>query len=421
MKKLFKYIFLLAAVLAFAPVAFADGDEDDKTKDIVLSKSISEVDHETGIYTLTLESYLKGSAEAKPVDIVLVLDVSGSMAFSMAGKEDGSNARIKALRTAVKAFINTINKHDKYVDWNKDNPKTMRPNRLKDRISIIKFAGNGWGRGGSEKDLNEAQYSNRNANYYAYANIDGESQNASQLVKNLTLLDDNNTALTGAVDNLSPLGATAADFGLLKATHVFNDSDNKDKVPFNTNKVVIFFTDGDPTYGYAFDRGVAGYAINAAKKLKDSGATIYSVGVFSGTPSNAVNTYMNNVSSNSPNASATVYSTNKYDGWGDVTSYGRADYDDFTAEPSNDGYYMVATDQDALKQIFIKIADNIAARDDLTSGTTVQDFVTSTFKLPANANIINVYTYNYIAENSWSLEGLWASSSRESDADKIKI
>ncbi len=428
MKKIYRFILLLAAVFAFAPVASAEGDEDDKSKDIVLSKSISPVDHETGIYKLTLDSYLKGSAEAKPADIVLVLDVSGSMNDNMAGGGN-SGERISALKEAVNAFILTIDKHDYYVDWNKDHPTTPRGQRLGDRISIIKFAGNGWGKGGSEKDLHEAQYSQPNQNYYAYDDIYinstlHQNQNATQLVKNLTLLDGTNQQLTQAVSRLNPNGSTAADYGLLKASHVLNAEDNGSKTPFNDNKVVIFFTDGDPTYGTGFDRGVAGNAINAAKKLKDAGAIVYSVGVFSGTPSNEVNTYMNSVSSKYPKASANVISYNKYSSsWGQIyiSEAGRATYDAHNEGPSNDSFYMVATNRDALKQIFIRIADSIAARDDLTSGTTVQDFVTSSFKLPANANTINVYTYNYIGENSWSREGLWASSSRESDADKIKI
>lgn len=434
MKTIYKYLFTLLAAFAFAPMGWAD---EDPAKDLVLTKSIK-ADPDNERHILTLESYLKGSADAKPVDIVMVLDVSGSMGYSM-----GSTTRMAALKSAVKSFITVMDQNDEYVDWYKGEnavikrKKDGKEARLGNRISIIKFGGPRWGYtvSGSgyyqtrtevdEKDLNVCQYDDYNRNYYAYYSLWNNLANCTQLVKNLTTLSSNNTGLTNAVDQLSAYGSTAANRGLLKATHVFSETDNSDYKPFS-NKVVVFFTDGAPTYSAVdFDYGVAGDAINAAKTLKDGGAVVYSIGVFGeDNPGDPINSYMNNVSSNYPEASARNVQLPDMDTYGDS---GSATYDRHNNAPSKDGYYMTASSPEDLNNIFIKIAEAAAARTDVTQETAVQDFVTKSFKLPAgNLGIVNVYTYDCNGVDSddnftWNNKTPWASSNNASDADKISI
>lgn len=438
MKTIYKYLFTLLAVLSFAPMGWAD--DDPKAKDLVLTKSIrAEGEH----HILTLESYLKGSADAKPVDIVLVLDVSGSMRFNMNGTQTSNvpvaDQRITALKNAVNSFINVIDKNDEYVDWYNGNSASIKRKkgnveaRLGNRISIVKFANDDYGyeyksrswQEVSDSDLHECQYDNPydewfpdvNLNYYAYA--DG---NCTQLVKNLTFLSAGKTVLTTAVSKLTANGATAANYGLKKAKYVFDEAVNGEKAPFYDNKVVVFFTDGDPTYYQNFNKGVAGDAINAAKGLKDAGAVIYSVGVFGNNVSDAKHSFMNNVSSNYPDAKAenVVLPRSGSDSGGSST------YTAHTEKPDKSGYYMTASSSEDLNSIFIKIAESAAARTDVTQETAVQDFVTKSFKLPAgNFGVVNAYTYDCTGVDdsgnfTWSTtKTSWANST--TDTDKITI
>ncbi len=426
MKTIYKYLFTLLAALSFAPMGWAD--DDPKAKDLVLTKSIrSEGEH----HILTLESYLKGSADAKPVDIVLVLDVSGSMSDPM-----GSSTRIQSLKTAVNSFITVMDRNDEFVDWyNGGNASIKRSSRLGNRISIVKFASDDYGYKYSnrrrveveEDDLNECQFDDYEDDYFAYVNDyyyspNQNTYNCTQLVKNLTSLSSNNTALTTAVSSLYATGATAADFGLKKATYVFSETANSEYKPFN-NKVVVFFTDGSPTYANGFDYWVAGSAINAAKVLKDGGAVVYAVGVFNSSDDN-INSYMNNVSSNQPDAEAELGEEPYYE-WG-YYHQGTATYDSDTRAPSSDGYFMTASTPSDLNNIFIKIAEAAAARTDVTQETAVQDFVTKSFKLPAgNLGIVNAYTYDCTGVDgsgnyTWSTTKTpWANST--TDTDKITI
>ncbi len=420
MKTIYKYLFTLLAAFTFAPTGWAD---EDPAKDLVLTKSIK-ADPANERHILTLESYLKGSADAKPVDIVLVLDVSGSMKNPM-----GSSTRIQSLKTAVNSFITVMDCNDEFVDWyNGSKASIKRSSRLGNRISIVKFADDDYGsvKNGSrwydvdESDLHECQYTSSKQSYYAYNDYD---YNCTQLVKNLTTLSSDNSVLTKAVGNLAPTGATAANFGLTKAKYVFDAVENSQKAPFN-NKVVVFFTDGAPTYFREFNSGVAGAAINVAKALKDNGAVVYSVGVFEqSNPGSQINSYMNSVSSNYPNAKADNVSlpSSGSDRGGSST------YTSHPEGPDKSGYYMTASSPEDLNSIFIKIAEAAAARTDVTQETAVQDFVTKSFKLPAgNLGIVNVYTYDCNGVDSdgnftWNNKTSWASSNNASDKDKISI
>ena len=131
----------------------------------------------------------------------------------------------------------------------------------------------------------------------------GYQYNYTQTIAGMTTVtDDSLGSLTGAVDALTPGGATAADKGMEMAQDILGQTDS------GRNKAVIFFTDGEPTYGSSFTSSVANSAVQTAKELKDGGTTIYSIGVFSGADpsdtSGRSNAYMNGVSSNYPNAQA---------------------------------------------------------------------------------------------------------------------
>lgn len=278
-------------------------------------KTIAKKKGANDTYTLNLNVTGKRSSTSQtvsqPVDIALVLDVSGSMSETM-----GETTKLAALKKAAKEFLtNTTNKNAAIAD-----------NGNKIRVSLVKFA--------SDK-------SNRVGNDMHWWN-----GNYTQIVSNLT--DDMN-ALSASVDALQAGGATRADYGLEKANAVLAGA------RANAKKVVVFFTDGEPNSHSGFDDGVADTAVKNAKTLKDSGTTIYSVGVFSkADPSDTsgnFNAYMNAVSSNYPKATT---------------------YRNLGTRVDGGNYYMIASNSEGLSKVFDNIQQTITSTNGYT-GVTIQD------------------------------------------------
>lgn len=276
--------------------------------------------NEDGTYTVALNvtgAKSAGTGEIvtnQPLDIVLVLDVSGSMAEKIAS---GWNqpTKIDSLKTAVNKFINaTAAENAKITDQSQRN-----------RIALVKFAG-------TEKT------SVGNDTYW-------QGYNYTQIVSNLT---DEVSGLTNTVKGLRASGATSADYAFDRAQEAL-----KYQPRANAKKVVIFFTDGEPNHGSGFDPDVAATAVNKAKSLKDAGTTIYSIGVVSGAnpgdTTSDLNKYMHGISSNYPDATA----TSSGHLWGKSWNANLGD----RAETSS--YYKAATDADQLNNIFESIYQEI--------------------------------------------------------------
>jgi len=273
----------------------------------------------------------------QPLDIVLVLDVSGSMAEKIAWNQP---TKIDSLKTAVNNFIKaTADENAKITDQSQQN-----------RIALVKFAGT-------------ASDNVGNDTYWDYRW--GQRYNNSQIVTNLT---SNLNGLTSTVDSLNAAGATQADYGFQKARVALQNARTDAK------KVIIFFTDGQPTSSNEFEKSVANEAVRNAKALKDAGATVYSIGVFgdanpnntSTNWNNRFNAYMHAVSSNYPNATA----------WNRLSN--RAD---------NSSYYKAATDADQLNNIFESIRQEItktAEYADVTIHDKLSSWVVSSDGASAN-------------------------------------
>ncbi len=247
-----------------------------------------------------------------PLDIVMVLDASGSMDDPMGGGD--RTKRIDALKNAANSFIDTIAKQNESIEG------VDRQHR----VAIVKFAG--------EKSNN---IGNDTYGWYNY--------NCTQVMKGLTDCSGGNvTILQSTIKRIQPAGATRADYGLQLAEGISGRAGAK--------KVVVFFTDGTPTSGNTFDSGVANKAVTAAKNMKDSKATVYTIGIFDGAdPSAGIqdsgeskkeNKFMQAVSSNYPNATA----------WN--THGTRAE---------NSDYYKSATNAEELKKVFDDISQAITS------------------------------------------------------------
>lgn len=263
-------------------------------------------------------------------------NADGHYQFYTRRTETVTTSKIDALKEAVNEFIETT-----------DQANASLPADGKHEVSIVKFASNSTDRVGN--------------NTYDDNRYDPSTLNYSQVVTDFT---SDATALENYVNNLEPAGATRADLGMEQAQRVIDGdhSYNLEGARDNSKKVVIFFTDGQPTSSDTWDAGVANDAIQTAREMKNDQndpVTIYSIGVFedanpSNTTDNSFNGYMHAVSSNYPNA--TGYIGTGY--WEDYWSWVSPNMGD--RAPDSD-YYKAATSSDELSQIFQGISEDIGS------------------------------------------------------------
>lgn len=249
-----------------------------------------------------------------PLDIVMVLDASGSMDRAM-GDIDNTK-RITALKNAAYSFIDTIAKQNEGIEGVDRQHK----------VAIVKFSGD------TTKKVGNDTY-----------RADGYTYNYSQVMSGLTDCSGPGvTDLKKTIKAIKPAGATRADYGLELAEGITSGR-------ADAKKIVVFFTDGTPTKVDKFDPGVANDAVTAAKNMKDSKAAVYTIGIFDGAnPSASIqdsntsqeNKFMQAVSSNYPNATA----------W---NAHG--------TRAENSDYYKSATNAEELKKVFDDISQAITS------------------------------------------------------------
>lgn len=290
-------------------------------------KTITKKNGANDTYTLNLNVTGKRSSTSQtvsqPVDIALVLDNSGSMAYCMNGHQPsffdpcgGDNVvRSAALKAAVTTFLNGVDTQN----------KTIANAANKVQVSLVSFA-----------------------------------KSASTLSE----LTSDVTTLKKGVDSLNPEGATNTAAGFSKAKSTL-DKDTRT----NAIKYVVFFTDGVPTTDRTFNSTVANKTLTTAKQLKDANVGVYSVGIFSGANTSVTscnrrsdetckaNVFMNAVSSNYPN-----YGSVAWDNSSGVTLSGG----------SNKGYYKTASTASELSKVFEDIQQTITTTNGYT-GVTIQD------------------------------------------------
>lgn len=238
-----------------------------------------------------------------------------------------SRTKMEMLQDAVNGFIEqAANKNDELSDTNKQS-----------RISLVKFAGNKNPETGNEKDDNGFNYTQIVSGYKAYTRT-------------------NKAELKSKVNALSPAGATSADYAMDLAEQLVspktpsnNDALNPRE---NAKKIVIFFTDGQPNHGSGFSDTVANDAIKKAKDIKSDSnskakADIYTIGVFGSANASDTtgrfNAYMHGMSSNYPDANA-------YDNLGERAK---------DSKGNDTQFYKAATDASKLNDIFKEIQEEI--------------------------------------------------------------
>lgn len=242
--------------------------------------------------TSNLKEMVKTS---QPLDIVLVLDTSGSM----------SGNKMTNLKNAANSFIDATAENNRGLEQDQQT-----------RLAIVRFASGA----SAEQQLNYVT-----------------DQNAQQY--------------KSTINGFRASGATYAEEGLQQAQNVLDQNGRAD-----VQQIVIFFTDGEPNHGNGFDNEVAADAVNTAHEMKQGGTIIYAIGVMNGadasvTDDDGFNEYMNGVSSNYPNATADG-SNGGFMGWG-------AHYNTTFGERAEGDYYKAASDPDSIEEIFDEISDEV--------------------------------------------------------------
>ena len=386
-KRLLTWVLVLVMALSLLPLnaLAADGSSGmDFDK-----KLVSDEPDNAGNYTIQMTAQATGktteTSTAAPMDIVLVLDQSGSMAFDFDGNKTSKDEdrRQYAMKAAVNSFIDEVAK--KYT-----------PN-ANHHMAIVTF-----------------------------------DTNATELVGWTAVYGSDKDKLTDAIDNLTmtPSGATNVGKGMTKTEALMDDAPTGQ----NRQKTVIVFTDGVPTTESDFDTDVANKAISAAKRMKDADVTIYTVGIFNGAyPAElygkdkigtwgsdegkcsgekgdywqyrhglfsggdieeadiaAGNRFLNYLSSN---YDASEIGVSRYTINHVVAHYIGFKITDDTARGSNEGYYKTAVDASALNGIFKTISDTIVEpeNDALNENTVITDTLSDYFTFAGTEEDVKVY------------------------------
>ena len=368
-----------------------------------------------------MEAYVTGSAitvsTVVPTDIVIVVDQSGSMSQNFSGNQ----TKLEALKNAVSTFVQNVqeNAFEHDVDH---------------RVAIVGFAMGNQSAGGIQAYYNTEILTPTEINYQNITTTD---------YWNALLLADNNgsvnSGLTSAIQNISAQGGTLMQYGLEMA---YNILDKRLQPNFNAGtdenpdwqprmQVVVFFTDGYPglssNSSYFTENGnynnqsTADATVKQANLLKEAGAKVFSVGIFSGaTPEAAYQTQLRNnqwttgiqaanglmhfVSSNyyftttqgnyyenGANQTDTVYISNLDKGWSLQTTQPHL------AGHHNNGFYLAASNASQLSSVFTTIANSIASVPvQMDMQTIIQDQISPNFMLPEGANRDSIMVYTYL-------------------------
>lgn len=370
-----------------------------------------------GTYTINLEAWATGETTTvtttTPTDIVLLLDVSGSMeqdgkvldVFDYTQKslwqavdqrlyhkcDDGTYTQVRIARggrfpsytysftcshcetsmrseNGLQTVPNEWNLYEKkqiyyiealqravnnFIDGVAEKNAALQPDQ-RHSISLVKFSG-------------KENTKTGNDTYEETTNWQTNTWNYSQIVKEMTVMNGNTaSSFKQAVNSLEPDGATRVDYGMNRAAAALENS------PEDHNKVIILFSDGEPSSFSNYDSTVANNAIKTAKTQKSNGVTMYSIAVLDGANPNdttqRANKFFHAMSSNYPDATSMSASLGE--------------------RVPGSNYYKTAANADELNNIFQEIEDDVSTTDvTLDQNAVLKDIVAEQFTLPVNAKV----------------------------------
>lgn len=408
---------LLAAPARRARMMRAAADQDDTG--IVLNKSAKSLGNDS--YQITLEAYATGASSTtistEPADIVLVLDVSGSM--------DDPMTQYNKVYSLEKWETYYIQQGGRYQEvewdddeeswgyytgwflrkWHKFEPKTsasdttqgrvqfyqLEDNGSTKKIDSLKTAVNGFinsvAKQSQDSKIALVKFAGEKSDEVGndFYQKDGYIYNYTQIVQNLTAASDSQS-LKNAVDDLKPAGATRADYGMELAKNIIN---SKGVAGNGRKKTVIMFTDGKPTSRSDFNVNVANAAIKNSKDMKTADTTVYTIGVFEGADGTPGKDW------NVTRLTTDVERTNKYMHLVSSNYKNAEDMDhprDATYPEGDKSYFLSAGSADELSNIFQQISQEVGgSTSNLDATATIKDIVTPYFNMP-DAKDVTVYT-----------------------------
>ncbi|MCR5522082.1 MAG: InlB B-repeat-containing protein, partial [Clostridia bacterium] len=333
--------------------------------EVITEKTVNSFDGKVASITLSASAASRvikmESSSTKPVDVVLVLDLSGSMNDPLGS--DTSTTKLEALKKCTVDFIKDLNSNA--VASGADH-----------RVALVSFAS------GSEKYANQKWENTglvltQDGGFVSYPEASSHYDKAFMSPGNIT---GPNQAIINAVNGFTASGATCTHCGLKMAESILAQNNGADR-----EKVVILITDGTPTVGSEVKSEInasAPIAVTYAKNLKKSGVKLYTVGVSAYADENAsftndedgvktrtngfgneefisfdFNRFLNIVSSNYPDSSS-------------MSNYG---------SKTNDGYYMPVTDTSRLGDIFTKILRSTVYKNLIFKRCNIVDTLSSDF------------------------------------------
>ena len=306
--------------------------------------------------------------------------------------EKVEETRLQALTTAVTQFTNAVAEKAAGKDGN----ITTTADNINHRIAIVGFASKSGN--GNNTELLSIKDNNSGEVGVKYGAI--TEQNYKDVLQSMDTAAGK-TMVSNAIKALAAEGATRTDLGMDMAERIL--SANPVKQGELRNRVVVVFTDGSPTNSNGFQKTVANSAITTSERIQDSGATVYTIGVFSG--------------ANANEAGQEPSKDLENDFWGnpaytdkemtDACNWFMQKLSSNKGKVSNPSFYLSAGDSASLNNIFKQISDQIetgGATTTLDSKTVIKDVVSDAFKLPngATGKDITLETYKYVGENKWT-------------------
>lgn len=284
----------------------------------------------------------------------------------------GGGTRLAAIKNAATTFVNAV----AAKAAGKDGNINTTDDNINHRIAVVGFASqSGYG---NNTELLSISGTNSGSVGVAYNSI--SNQNLKDVVQNMNTAAGK-TMVDNAINALAAEGATRLDLGMDMAERILNA--NPVPAGEKRNRVVIVFTDGSPTDSNGFELDVANAAINNANAIKDSGATVYSIGIFSGADASSAgkepdgNYYDDYWGSNYTDAEMSA-----------ACNWFMQKVSSNNGTPRTPSYYLSAGDSASLNNIFQQISDQIetgGSDSQLTESAVVRDIISPQFTLPAGA------------------------------------
>lgn len=285
----------------------------------------------------------------------------------------GGGTRLAAIKNAATTFVNAV----AAKAAGKDGNINTTDDNINHRIAVVGFASrSGYGDNTELLSISGTNSGSVGVDYNSISN-----QNLKDVVQNMNTAAGK-TMVDNAINALAAEGATRLDLGMDMAERILNA--NPVPAGEKRNRVVIVFTDGSPTDSNGFELDVANAAINNANAIKDSGATVYSIGIFSGADASSAG--------EEPNR-------DYYDDYWGGSNYTDAEMSaacnwfmqkvsSNNGTPRTPSYYLSAGDSASLNNIFQQISDQIetgGSDSQLTESAVVRDIISPQFTLPAGA------------------------------------